>query len=225
MRKTTRILSSSNHSPFQFPDGRIELFDEEKNTVNNAVKYADYALGRFFDAARESDYWDNTIFLVVSDHNSRVYGSEVIPVSRFHIPALILGGSVSPSVFDPVASQIDLPPTLLSMIGLSSVHPMIGHDLSSPEALLSPGRAIMQFNSTQAYMEGDQVAVLQKGKPIQEFTYENDRLSLAENQTPGLAAKALAHASWSSMAYERGLYRLPLLQTELPEALVDHAAQ
>ncbi len=221
----TLVFSSSNHSPFQFPDGRIELFDEEKNTVNNAVKYADYALGRFFDAAKESDYWDNTIFLVVSDHNSRVYGSEVIPVSRFHIPALILGGSVSPSVFDPVASQIDLPPTLLSMIGLSSVHPMIGHDLSSPEALLSPGRAIMQFNSTQAYMEGDQVAVLQKGKPIQEFTYENGRLSLAENQTPGLAAKALAHASWSSMAYERGLYRLPLLQTELPEALVDHAAQ
>ena len=31
----------------EFPDGRIKLHDAEKQTVNNAVKYADYALGRF----------------------------------------------------------------------------------------------------------------------------------------------------------------------------------
>ena len=36
------VFTSSNHSPYQFPDGRIELYDEEKNTVNNAVKYADF---------------------------------------------------------------------------------------------------------------------------------------------------------------------------------------
>jgi phosphoglycerol transferase MdoB-like AlkP superfamily enzyme len=208
------VFTSSNHSPFQFPDGRIELFDEEKNSVNNAVKYADYALGRFFDAARESDYWDNTIFLIVADHNSRVYGNEVIPVSRFHIPALILGGSVSPSMFDPVASQIDLAPTLLSMINISSEHPMIGRDLTSADALSSPGRAIMQFNSTQAYMEGDRVAVLQKDKPITEYIYAAGRLSSVDKETPGLAKKALAHASWSSIAYEKALYRLPHVPQE-----------
>lgn len=219
------VFTSSNHSPFQFPDGRIELFDEEKNTVNNAVKYADYALGRFIDAARESEYWDNTVFLIVADHNSRVYGNELVPVKRFHIPALILGGSVPPSVFGPVASQIDLAPTLLSMINISSEHPMIGHDLTLADASLSPGRAIMQFNSTQAYMEGDRVAVLQKDRPVQEFTYDNGRLHTADTETPGLAAKALAHASWSSMAYEDALYRLPLAQTALLGTLVDRAAQ
>jgi len=204
------VFTSSNHSPFQFPDGRIELYDEEKGTVNNAVKYADYALGRFFEAARDSDYWEDTIFLVVADHNSRVYGNEVVPVSRFHIPGLILGGPVSPSTFDPIASQIDLAPTLLSLIGVSSEHPMIGHDLTLPEALQSPGRAIMQFNGTQAYMEGDRVAVLQKDKPIQEYNYESGRLVAAADQDPELARTALAHASWSSMAYENALYRLPV---------------
>ena len=203
------VFTSSNHSPYQFPDGKIELFDAEKNTVNNAVKYADYALGRYIDAARKSDYWDDTVFLIVADHNSRVYGSDLVPVSRFHIPALILGGSVPPRMFDPVASQIDLAPTLLSIIGVSSEHPMIGHDLSSAEALSSPGRAIMQFNSTQAYMEGDRVAILQKDRPIAEYTYDAGRLLPADSETPDLANKALAHASWSSMAYEQGLYRLP----------------
>jgi len=203
------VFTSSNHSPFQFPDGRIELHDEEKNTVNNAVKYADYALGRFFSTARNSDYWDDTVFLVVADHNSRVYGNELVPVERFHIPGLILGGSVSAATFDPVASQIDLAPTLLSLIGVSSEHPMIGHDLTLPEALHSPGRAIMQFNGTQAYMEGDRVAVLQKDKPIQQFSYKQGQLTAAAENTPGLSSKALAHATWSSLAYEKSLYRLP----------------
>ena len=208
------VFTSSNHTPFQFPDGRIELVDQEKNTVNNAVKYADYALGQFIRVAKESDYWDDTVFLIVADHNSRVYGNEALPVRRFHIPGLILGGSIRPKVFDPVASQIDLPPTLLSLIGVSAEHPMIGHDLTLPDAQVSPGRAIMQFNGTQAYMDGDRVAILQKDMPIQQFTYEQGRLTPVTGVSPGLSTKALAHASWSSMAYEQALYRLPAAERQ-----------
>ncbi len=40
----TLIFSSSNHSPFEFPDGRIKPYEQPKATDNNAVKYADYAL-------------------------------------------------------------------------------------------------------------------------------------------------------------------------------------
>ena len=83
----------------------------------------------------------------------------------------------------------------------------------------------MQFNNTQAYMEGDRVAVLQKDKPSQEYVYDDGRLELADRQTPGLAAKALAHASWSSLAYERSFYRLPLAQIALLESAVGRAAQ
>ena len=41
----TLVFSSTNHTPFEFPDGRIELVDAQKQTVHNAVKYADHALG------------------------------------------------------------------------------------------------------------------------------------------------------------------------------------
>lgn len=206
------VFTSSNHSPFQFPDGRIELVDANKNTVNNAVKYADYALGRFIRMAKTAEYWKNTVFLIVADHNSRVYGSEVVPVERFHIPGLILGGTISSKIFDPVASQIDLAPTLLSLIGVASEHPMIGHDLTRPDALLSPGRAIMQFNATQAYLEGDRVAVLQKDMPVRQYAYAHQRLIADNIDDPALASTALAHASWSSMAYEKSLYRLPTVR-------------
>jgi phosphoglycerol transferase MdoB-like AlkP superfamily enzyme len=203
------VFTSSNHSPFEFPDGRIELYDADKNTVNNAVKYADYALGQFFDKARESDYWDDTVFLVVADHNSRVYGAELIPIERFHVPALILGGSIKPAVFEPVASQIDLAPTLLSLIGVAAEHPMIGHDLAAPGAQQRPGRAIMQFNATQAYMSGNQVAVMQKDLPVRQFVYAEGRLRPTGEVDDALVQQALAHAAWSSLAYEKSLYRLP----------------
>jgi len=202
------IFTSSNHSPFEFPPDRIELYDQEVATVNNAVKYADYALGQFIRTAQQSDYWDNTVFLIVADHNSRVYGSEVIPVERFHIPALILGGSISPMMFTPVASQIDLPPTLLSLIGVAGEHPMIGHDLTRPAMQRLPGRAIMQFRETQAYMEGDRVTVLQKNLPISQYRFRDAHLTAEDGIDQALASRALAHSAWSSMAYEKSLHRL-----------------
>ena len=134
-------------------------------------------------------------------------GAELVPVDYFHIPGLILGGTIEPAVYKPVASQIDLAPTLLSLIGVSSTHPMIGHDLTRPEMQQQAGRAIMQYNATQAYMEGDRVAILRKDMPITEFIYQQQRLVPAHSTDPTLAQKALAHANWSSMAYDKKLYR------------------
>jgi phosphoglycerol transferase MdoB-like AlkP superfamily enzyme len=202
------VFTSSNHSPYQFPDGRIELFDPDKNTVNNAVRYADHALGEFFRKAKQSSYWDDTVFLVVADHNSRVYGDQVIPVDRFQVPGLILGGSIEAGSIDTVASQIDLGPTLLSLIDYHGEHPMIGRDLIASAHTGKPGRAIMQFNTTQAYMEGDQVIVMQRDQPPKQFRYVDRRLEPAEDVDAGLKEKALAHSVWSSLAYEQSLYRL-----------------
>ena len=205
----TLVFTTSNHSPYEYPEGRIEPYEANPHTVNNAVKYADHALGEFFARARASSYWDDTVFLVVADHNSRVFGAEVIPVDHFHIPALIMGGGIEPSVYEPVASQIDMPPTLLSLIGVSSVHPMIGHDLTRPEFAAWPGRAIMQYEDTQAYMAGNQVAVLRRHLPPATFAYDGGTALSAEPDNPELEALALAHATWTSDTYERLAYRLP----------------
>lgn len=205
----TLVFTSSNHSPFEFPDGRIELHDEEKGTVNNAVKYADYAVGRYIRMARDSAYWDNTVFLIVADHNSRVYGADIIPIDRFHIPAVILGGSISPATFKPVASQIDLGPTLLSLIGVAGDHPMTGHDLTQPEAQTAVGRAAMQFSSTQAYMQGDQVLVMQKDMAPRQFTFSDGHLIDEITPDEALSRRAAGGSVWSSVAYQKSLYRLP----------------
>jgi phosphoglycerol transferase MdoB-like AlkP superfamily enzyme len=203
------VFTSSNHSPFDFPDDRIELYEEPKNTVANAVKYADFALGEYIQKARESAYWKDTVFLIIADHSDRVYGPELVPIEKFRIPALILNADSKPRTVSRVSSQIDMLPTLLSMIGLEADHPALGIDMTRPDLDQIPARAIMQYGSTQAYMEDQQVVILQKDLPPQQFIYQHDKLIDAVSNDQGLQRRALAHALWPMEAYKKNSYRLP----------------
>ncbi|BCD96354.1 LTA synthase family protein [Marinagarivorans cellulosilyticus] len=206
------VFSSSNHTPFEYPENTIEQYDTEKATVNNAVKYADHALGVFFEKAQKSNYWDNTLFLVIADHNSRVAGTELVPVKRFHIPALFLGADITPQRYTTVASQIDMLPTALSLMGINSEHPAIGHDLTQ-RPTKKPGRAMMQYHETQAYMEGDNVIIFEPNKEAQQFAYRNEALVERGQYDAALKERALAHAKFGPISYRDGSYRLPKQKT------------
>lgn len=203
------VFSSSNHDPFEFPDGRIELYEQPKQTRNNAAKYADHAVGEFFKRAMASDYWDDTVFLVVADHDSRVFDKDLVPVKNFHIPALILGAGIAPRLDERIASQIDLGPTLLSLIGIGDATPMNGRDLSDA-SLQGPGRALMQYDGNFAWMQGEDVVVLQPQKPPQQYRYDiaSKRLRAA-SPDPALVRSVHAQALWGSLAYDKRWYRLP----------------
>ncbi len=208
----TLVFTSSNHSPFEFPDGRIELYEQPKGTDNNAVKYTDWALGRFIEKAKQSPYWKDTLFLIVADHDIRVRGESLVPIERFHIPGLILGADLKPRTVKTVVSQIDLPTTMLSLMGISARHPMPGRDLTvEPEGL--PGRAIMQYNDHVAWMEGERVVVMRPDKAPTHGRYDPKRKHLdtvaAPEDAPALEKRALAHSLLPAWLYREQRYRLP----------------
>lgn len=211
------LFTSSNHSPFEFPDGRISLHEQPKATVNNAVKYADFALGEFIRTARASSYWDNTLFLIVADHNSRVRGANLVPIEYFHVPALIMGGGVQPQTYSRLASQIDLLPTLLGLMGIDSPHPATGHDLLRPDIDEIPARAMMQYNQVQAYRQEDRVVILAPDKPPGLYRYTKTAgLTPLEEMDQDLIDRAHGYAAWSAAAYNQQLYRLPESTSEVP---------
>lgn len=204
------VFTSSNHDPFEFPDGKIELFDKEKQTRNNAAKYADYALGHFFKLAKQSNYWKDTIFLVIADHDSRVAGDSLVPIKNFHIPALILGENIEPRRDNRLVSQIDMPTTLLSVAGISGEYPMIGYDLTQD---VNPNRAFMQYDQTQAMMKGTDVIILKPNQSPQGYEYDkpNEKLNPKE-QPEAMKKEALAHALLGSYLYKNQLYKLPKVE-------------
>ncbi|MBA3845144.1 MAG: sulfatase-like hydrolase/transferase [Planctomycetes bacterium] len=201
------MLSTSNHTPFEFPDGHIALHEEPKATVANAVKYADFAIGEFFRLAKHEAYFANTIFLVVADHNGRVWGGDIVPVPKFHIPGLLIGPGITPGRFAGLASQIDLPVTLFGLTGIAASHPMIGQDLLH-RAEGDPGRAIMQRDQFHGYRVGDEIVVHRPHDAPLQFHCVDDRLVPMELDAE-LERDALAHALLPSLLYNRGAYRLP----------------
>ena len=202
------VFTSSNHEPFEFPDGRIDLHEEPKNTVNNAVKYADWAMGQFFKKARQSSYWQDTLFLVVADHDNRVYGSNLIPVEKFRIPGLILGADTKAGTIDTLTSQIDLAPTVLSMLGVSSCHPMIGRDLTLDST--SPGRALIQFEQYFALKQPDGLTILKPDGTVVRGTYDEAKKALHLSDLPASRLQyeqALAQVQLPSYLYRETKYK------------------
>jgi len=204
----TVAFSVTNHSPWEYPEGRITP-DGDPATVENTVRYVDWAMGEFFDKAKQAPYWENTVFLVIADHDSRVFGASLVPLTHFHIPALILGKDIAPRRDPRIVSQIDMAPTLLSLIGVDNQNPMLGADLTQRD----PNRAIVQYNDNFGYLKGNDFVVYEPGRPAQQFAYSKapDGADVFKpvTATPALAEEALAHALWPSWAYLNERYRLP----------------
>ncbi|MGV3461668.1 MAG: LTA synthase family protein [Flavobacterium sp.] len=202
------MFSTSNHEPFEFPDGRIKLHDKQKNTVNNAMKYADFSIGKFFQLAKKEEYYKNTIFIVIADHNTRTYGKSLVPVNKFHIPALIIGPGVAKGEkCGELCSQIDIGPTLLSMAGITAETPMPGRNIFdiTPE---DEGRALMQFHDINAFRVEDRVVIMQPGKDPLQFRLINDTVMKPMHLEPELARDALAHVITAANLYSDGKYRI-----------------
>lgn len=199
-------FSSTNHEPYDLPSTEV---DTEGNplprTIENAVQYVDRSIDKFFSKASQSEYWDNTVFLVVADHNSRVYSNELLPVERFHIPGFFIGGGISPKSDSRLVSQLDLPVTALSLLNVNEPHPMVGQDLNQEDI---HERAIMQFRNNNGWMEKDKIAIHRPNMPASFWHWDGKYLTDA---TPNnnLGRTALAHAQYGNWAYTNGGYKIP----------------
>jgi len=201
-------FSVSNHTPWEYPEGRIQPQGDARS-VENTVRYADWAIGQFFTRAQNASYWDDAVFLLAADHDARVGGQSHVPLKHFHIPALILGGGITPRRDDRRVSQIDFPVTLLSLAGISAAHPMIGHDLTLAH---TGGRAMMQYNENYGYWHDDVLTVLQPHKPAVQFRYTPPDGYQPVVPDAALVQTALAHALWPGQVYRARQYTLPQLR-------------
>jgi len=199
------VFSSSNHDPFQFPKNRIKLYEKPAATRNNSAKYADYALGEFFKKAEKSSYWKDTIFLIIADHDSRTKGKNLIPVDKFHIPGLILGKNIPIREDKRITSQIDMPPTLLSLAGIDNINPMIGFDMTK-KAEDFKGRAIMQYADNFGYMKNNKIIIFQPGKKQSIFKIKNKKIAEPLENDEYLKERALSLSLFGSIAYKKGLF-------------------
>ena len=187
-------LSVSNHQPFTFPDGRIPE-PARMHSRKFAVKYVDYALGRFFAQVKKEPFWQDTIFAVVADHGARVYGSQTVPILSYEIPLVVTGPAVvkQPQRVDVPGCQLDVAPTLLGLIGRPYESAFYGRNLLAPAA---ERFALLNHNRSIAIYRRPELVALSLGKVVERFTLRDrknlDRQPLdAATQEQSLDATAL----------------------------------
>ena len=130
------VLTLSSHEPFDVPMEPVFKGSDDMAKYKNSVYYTDKTLGSFFDWAKGTDWWKNTLIILVADHCARI--SSDMPNYKpnvFRIPMLWIGGALSERDIriTKLGSQVDIPTTLLDQLGIPGPFPF-SKDLLSDQS-------------------------------------------------------------------------------------------
>jgi phosphoglycerol transferase MdoB-like AlkP superfamily enzyme len=121
------LLTITNHPPYVLPDYFSPRTNKPETQV---VEYADWAVKKFMDAAAKEPWFDNTLFVFVGDHGKMVGQADCeLPESYNHVPFMIYGTGITPEERTDFAGQVDIGPTLLSLLDISYVQNNFGINL------------------------------------------------------------------------------------------------
>jgi len=121
-------LTVSHHRPYDFPAGSVP-FPSSARRSEYAMAYADHALGELFDAARATEWYDDTLFVIAADHGLYPRGDALIPVNSYHIPMIFHGQGIPARRFSKLGSSVSLPKTLMNLFGIETAEAFAGDDL------------------------------------------------------------------------------------------------
>jgi phosphoglycerol transferase MdoB-like AlkP superfamily enzyme len=199
------VMTTTNHRPFTYPDGRIDI--PSHTSREGAVKYTDYAIGKFIKESSKKPWFDNTIFVIVADHCASSAGKTELPVNKYHIPMMIYSPkNIAPGKMERLMSQIDIGPTLLGLLNFTYTSKFFGYDMFK----LEPGRERIFISTYQSlgFIKDDKMIILypqQKTKAFQIKDFSNSTLEpIAMDEK--LLKEAIAWYESASYAFKSGLY-------------------
>jgi phosphoglycerol transferase MdoB-like AlkP superfamily enzyme len=130
------VLTLSSHEPFEVPMEPVFKGRDNLTKFRNSVYYTDKTVGAFLDWAKDTNWWENTLIILVADHCRRNSIDELVYSQKiFKIPMLWLGGALKESGtrIEKLGSQVDIPLTILHQMDLDGNFPF-GKDLLSRES-------------------------------------------------------------------------------------------
>ena len=133
----TAVFTASSHHPYVVPDKYKDVYPEEGIIIHKCIRYTDMAIGRFFQEASRQPWFQNTIFVLTSDHtNMSDHDYYQTDLGGFCSPIIIYepGGSREPSVEPKIAQQIDILPTIMGMLHYPDPYFGFGIDLLNTPA-------------------------------------------------------------------------------------------
>lgn len=139
----SEIFTLTSHEPYEVPVKTPFQGKDDDTKFMGSLWYADSCLGDFIEKARKTDWWKNTLVILVADHGTRIPGNDDIeyPI-RYHIPMLWIGGALTckDTVVGKISNQTDIASTLLAQLGINA-----GSFLFSKNILSSGSKSFTYF--------------------------------------------------------------------------------
>lgn len=178
------VQTSSSHEPFEVPFNKLD------DKVLNAFAYADSCVGDFVKQYKETPFWENTLFVLVPDHQGAYPYPLENPLDGQRLPLILIGGAIKePRVVDTYASQIDIAATLLSQLGLPHEEFTFSKDIMNPASphfgyftrptyfgMITPENQLvynLDANAVQMDEGTEKGANLEKGKAFLQKLYDD----------------------------------------------------
>lgn len=186
------VFTLSSHHPFKVPEKYRDVFvDEGEHQLHKCIRYADYSLRRFFEEARKSPWFANTVFVITADHASskRTHAEYKNELGGCRIPILFYdpSGELPRGRRPGIAQQIDIMPTLLSYLGYDRPYVAFGKDL-----LTTPAADTWAFNWNRIpmYIKGDYLMMFDHDEVKALYNYRKDPLLQHDLKGTGLREEA-----------------------------------
>lgn len=203
------VMTTSNHRPYTYPDGRIDI--PSPGGRAGAVKYTDHAIGGFIRQAKTQPWFRDTLFVIVADHCASVAGKSKLPVANYRIPVIFYGPDLlAPGEDNRLASQIDLAPTLLQIMGKQGGDQFFGQSLLSPESKTENERAFISNYQELGYLKGNILTVLSPRQKVEAFRIDPQTLAATPTEPePKLVRETVAYYQTSARAFKQGTLLSP----------------
>ncbi|MEQ8205121.1 MAG: LTA synthase family protein, partial [Woeseia sp.] len=171
------VMTTSNHRPYTYPEGKIDI--PSHSGRQGAVKYTDYAIGKFLQEASKRPWFENTVFVIVADHCAGSAGKAELPIENYRIPLMVYApGLIEPGVISTLSSQIDYAPTLFSLLNWSYDSEFFGKDILG--MAVEDGRALLGTYQSLGLLQGSTLTVLKPVSRAEAYHYD----SVTGAQTP-----------------------------------------
>lgn len=201
-----QVMTTSNHRPYTYPSDRIDI--PSGTGRDGAVKYTDWAIGDFIRRAREHAWFDDTVFVIVADHCASSRGKTDLPLDRFHIPMIVYAPKhLQPRRIETIASQIDVPPTILGLLNVPYRSRFFG------QVILADGpvqeRALLANYQTVGYYEDGVIVSLRPRRSVVATDAATNAVLPDSPRVRALREEAIAYYLSASDAFRRGALRMP----------------
>lgn len=195
------IMTTSNHKPYTFPEGKIDLPQGDRN---GAVKYTDYALGKFIAEAKTKPWFANTVFVIVADHCASSAGKWEINIDKHHIPGIIYNLPIPPQKIDRLTSQIDLMPTVFGYLNWNYKTSLYGKDINQTK--IGDERAFIGNYRTLGMLKNKIFTQIDDRKKIKQFSVDSTGMSVSELKTlnPKLSKETISYYQTASERFKNG---------------------